>query len=43
VRCVAVDYRDFPTAEWTLYFKNTGSNDSEILSDIQAFNNSFRR
>jgi hypothetical protein len=43
VRCVAVDYRDFPTAEWTLYFKNAGSNDSEILSDIQAFNNSFRR
>ena len=24
VRCVAVEYRDFPTVEWTLYFKNTG-------------------
>ena len=25
VRCVAVEYRDFPTVEWTLYFKNTGT------------------
>ena len=22
VRCVAVDYADFPAAEWTVYFKN---------------------
>jgi alpha-galactosidase len=43
VQCVAVDYRDFPTVEWTLYFKNTGAEDSEILSDIQALNTSFRR
>ena len=25
VRCVAVVYRDFPVAEWTLYFKNRRS------------------
>jgi alpha-galactosidase len=36
VRCVAVEYSDFPTAEWMLYFKNTGTHDTPILSDIQA-------
>ena len=43
VRCVAVDYRDFPTVEWTLHFKNTGPKDSDILSNIQALDASFRR
>jgi alpha-galactosidase len=38
VRCVAVDYADFPTIEWTLYFKNTGKADTPILKDIQALN-----
>jgi alpha-galactosidase len=36
VRCVATAYRDFPTVEWTLYFKNTGSADTPILENIQA-------
>ena len=36
VRCVAVEYNDFPTVEWTLYFKNGGSNDTPILENIQA-------
>ncbi len=36
VRCVAVEYHDFPTVEWTLYFKNTGTNDTPILEGIQA-------
>jgi alpha-galactosidase len=36
IRCVAVEYRDFPLVEWTLYFKNGGAIDSPILSDIQA-------
>lgn len=34
VRCVAVVYRDFPTVEWTVFFKNTGAKDTPILSDI---------
>jgi alpha-galactosidase len=42
-RCVAVDYRDFPTVEWTLYFKNTGGKDTEVLADIRALDASFRR
>ena len=36
VRCVSVEYQDFPSVEWTLYFKNSGTNDTPILSDIQA-------
>jgi alpha-galactosidase len=36
VRCVAVEYADFPTVEWTLYFKNAGSADTPILEKIQA-------
>ncbi|UCG47815.1 MAG: alpha-galactosidase [Phycisphaerales bacterium] len=36
VRCVLIEYHDFPTAEWTLYFKNTGPNDTRIIEKIQA-------
>ena len=43
IRCVAVDYADFPAVEWTLYFKNVGSTDTLILSDIQALDTSFER
>jgi alpha-galactosidase len=35
VRCVGIEYRDFPTVEWTLYFKNTGDKDTPILADYQ--------
>ncbi|MBI3970813.1 MAG: hypothetical protein HY332_05950 [Chloroflexi bacterium] len=41
VRCVAVAYRDFPTVEWTLYFRNTGAADTPILQDIQALDVAF--
>ena len=36
LRCVVIEYRDYPTVEWTLYFKNTAKQDSPILADIQA-------
>ena len=36
VRCVAVEYHDFPTVEWTLYFKNIGTNATPIFENIQA-------
>jgi len=36
VRCIAVEYQDFPTVEWTLYFKNTGSADTPIIEKVQA-------
>ena len=43
VRCVAVEYHDFPTIEWTLYFTNSGAQDTPILSDIQALDTRFHR
>ena len=36
VRCEAVEYDDYPTVEWTLYFKNTGAADTPILENIQS-------
>ena len=43
VRCVAVEYRDFPTVEWTLFFKNTGAQDTPILENIQALDINLQR
>ncbi|MHB0999908.1 MAG: NPCBM/NEW2 domain-containing protein, partial [Armatimonadota bacterium] len=28
VRCVGIEYGDFPTVEWTVYLKNTGTSDT---------------
>ncbi|MCX5670639.1 MAG: hypothetical protein NTU94_04885, partial [Planctomycetota bacterium] len=36
VRCVAVDYADYPAVEWLLHFTNTGKGDSPIMERIQA-------
>lgn len=41
VRCVGIEYRDSPTIEWTLYFKNTGAADTPILADILAIDSRF--
>ncbi len=43
VRCVSVEYADFPTLEWTLYFQNTGSTDTPILADIRPLDVTFAR
>lgn len=43
LRCVGVEYSDFPTVEWTLYFKNTGTADTPIIADIQAIDANFVR
>lgn len=43
VRCIGVEYSDFPTVEWTVYFKNTGKTDSPILSDVQSLDTRFER
>jgi alpha-galactosidase len=43
VRCVGIEYHDFPTVEWTLYLKNTSDRDTPILSDIQAVDTRFER
>ncbi|MGO8677387.1 MAG: alpha-galactosidase [Limisphaerales bacterium] len=43
VRCEAVAYRDFPTVEWTVYFKNTGSADTPVLADVLALDLDLER
>jgi len=43
VRCVAIEYHDFPTVEWTLYFDNSGTADTPILADIRALDTRFER
>src|ERR1017187_6688927 len=41
VRCEGIEYRDFPTVEWTLHFHNAGTADTPVLSAIQALNTSL--
>ncbi|MGC8743948.1 MAG: alpha-galactosidase [Verrucomicrobiia bacterium] len=36
VKCVAIEYHDFPVIEWTLYFKNNSNADAPIIQDIKA-------
>ncbi|HOX37547.1 MAG TPA: alpha-galactosidase, partial [Candidatus Brocadiia bacterium] len=43
VRCAGIEYLDFPTIEWTLYFKNGGAADTPILGNIQALDVSLER
>ena len=43
VRCVAVEYADFPTIEWVVYFENAGSVDTPILENIQALDLQIER
>lgn len=43
VRCVGIEYGDFPTVEWTLYFKNIGSEKTPILEDIRPLDLELER
>ena len=43
VRCVGIAYGDFPTVEWTLYFKNTGAADTPIIEGIRALDIGMQR
>jgi alpha-galactosidase len=43
VRCVGIEYDDFPTVEWVVHFKNTGAQDTPVLSDIQAVDLALKR
>jgi alpha-galactosidase len=43
VRCEAVVYDDFPTVEWTIYFKNAGQSDTPIIEKIQAVDMALAR
>jgi alpha-galactosidase len=41
VRCVAVEYQDYPTVEWTLYFRNGGSGDTPMISAVLPLDAAF--
>ena len=43
IRCVAVEYLDYPTVEWTLHFRNAGEKDTPIISDVAALDTLFSR
>ncbi len=43
VRMEGIEYRDFPSVEWTLYFRNGGTSDSPILEKIQALDLNLAR
>ena len=36
VRCVVVEYSDYPAVEWTVFFENNGSDATPVISDVQA-------
>jgi alpha-galactosidase len=43
IRCVVVDYADFPAIEWTVYFKNISGGNTPILEKIKGIDATFRR
>jgi alpha-galactosidase len=43
VRAVVIAYKDFPTVEWTAYFKNTGTADTPVIEDIRALELELQR
>jgi alpha-galactosidase len=43
VKCVAVEYGDFPVVEWTVYFKDIGQGSTPILENLQALDINFSR
>jgi alpha-galactosidase len=43
IRCVGIEYSDFPAVEWVLYASNTGVKDTAILEDLCALDARFER
>jgi alpha-galactosidase len=43
VRCEAIEYHDFPTVQWTLYFRNTAGSATPILENVQALDVTWQR
>ena len=43
VKCVAVEYSDYPVVEWTVFFRNTGASNTSILEGIQGLDAVFQR
>ncbi|HQE83239.1 MAG TPA: alpha-galactosidase [Candidatus Hydrogenedentes bacterium] len=43
VRCVSVEYADFPVVEWTIYLRNAGKEDTPLIENIQALDARWER
>jgi len=43
VRCVSVEYSDYPAVEWTVYFRNTGTVNTPVLKDIRGLDVQFEK
>ncbi len=43
IRCVGIEYRDFPAVEWTLCLKNTGDKNTPILANIESLDTRFQK
>ena len=43
VKCIAVEYSDFPAVEWTVYCSNIGSKPTALLEDIQGLDVTLSR
>jgi alpha-galactosidase len=44
VKCVSVEYNDYPMVEWTVYLKNISTtNSTPLLEQIQGLNTTFSR
>lgn len=43
VRMTGVEYHDFPTVEWTVYFENNGNVDTPIIENINALDTRLER
>jgi alpha-galactosidase len=41
VSCVATEYSDYPLVQWTVYFRNTGAENTHILESIQGLDTHF--
>lgn len=43
VRCEGIEYVNFPTIEWIVYFKNTGDTDTPLLTKIMGADLTLQR
>jgi alpha-galactosidase len=43
IRCVGIEYHDFPAVQWTLYLKNTGGKDTPVIENLQALDAALAR
>jgi alpha-galactosidase len=43
VRCVGMEYADYPTVEWTVHFRNEGASESPLLTEVLAIDTRFER